>query len=120
MTYNIRCGLCDDNNSNNWDSRKDLLLSVIKKNNPDILGLQEVIPLQLTFLKINLPDYNYFGKGRAADGTDEGCYIFYKKKLFVIDSVNSGTKWYSSTPDIPGSNDMGDLYKRIITFAPWL
>jgi endonuclease/exonuclease/phosphatase family metal-dependent hydrolase len=117
MTYNIRCGHCDDNNPNNWDSRKDLLLSVIKKNNPDILGLQEVIPLQLIFLINNLPDYNYFGTGRIADGTDEGCYIFYKKKLFSIDSLNSGTKWYSSTPDIPGSNDMGDLYKRIITFA---
>ena len=117
MTYNIRCGHCDDNNSNNWKSRKEMLLSVIKNHNPDILGLQEIIPLQLTYLKTNLPDYNYFGTGRNADGTDEGCYIFYKRNVLTIDSIHSGTKWYSSTPDVPGSNDMGDLYNRIVTFA---
>lgn len=117
MSYNIRCGHCDDNNSNNWESRKEMLLSVIKKHNPDILGLQEIVPLQLMYLKANLPDYYYFGTGRKADGTDEGCYIFYKKNVLSIDSLHSGTKWYSSTPDIPGSNDMGDLYNRIVTFA---
>jgi endonuclease/exonuclease/phosphatase family metal-dependent hydrolase len=118
MTYNIRCGHCDDNNLNNWDSRKEMLLSVIKKHNPDILGFQEIIPLQLVYLKANLTDYYYyFGTGRNADGTDEGCYLFYKKNVLIIDSIHSGTKWYSSTPDIPGSNDMGDLYKRIVTYA---
>ena len=117
MTYNIRCGQCDNDNSNNWESRKEMLLQVIKKHNPDILGLQEVIPLQLSYLKTNLPGYYYFGTGRNADGTDEGCYIFYKKEVLTIDSVHSGTKWFSSTPDIPGSDDMGDLYKRIVTFA---
>lgn len=117
MTYNIRCGHCDDNNSNNWENRKEMLLSVIKKNNPDILGLQEAISMQISYLKENLPGYNYYGMGREENGTGEGCYIFYKKSLFTIDTLNSGTKWYSSTPDIPGSNDMGDLYKRIVTFA---
>jgi len=117
MTYNIRCGHCDNDNPNNWESRKEMLLAVIKKHHPTILGLQEVVPLQLSYLKTNLPDYDFFGTGRNADGTDEGCYIFYQKKVLQIDSVHSGTKWYSSTPDIPGSNDMGDLYKRIVTFA---
>jgi endonuclease/exonuclease/phosphatase family metal-dependent hydrolase len=117
MSYNIRCGHCDDNNTNNWEGRKELLLSVIKKNNPDIIGFQEVIPLQLAYLKNNLLNYSFFGTGRDSDGGGEGCYIFYKKDLFTIDSLNSGTKWYSSTPDIQGSNDMGDLYNRIVTFA---
>lgn len=117
MSYNIRCGHCDDNNSNNWESRKEMVLSLIQKHNPDILGLQEIIPLQLAYLKTNLPDYHYFGTGRNADGADEGCYIFYKRNVLSIDSTHSGTKWYSSTPDIPGSNDMGDLYRRIVTFA---
>jgi endonuclease/exonuclease/phosphatase family metal-dependent hydrolase len=117
MTYNIRCGHCDDNNSNSWESRKEILLSVIKKTNSDIIGFQEVIPLQWEYLKNELPNYNSFGTGRDADGNGEGCYIFYKKNLFEIDSTNSGTKWYSSTPDVKGSNDMGDLYNRVITFA---
>lgn len=117
MSYNIRCGHCDNNNSNNWDSRKEMLLSLITKHNPDILALQEVIPMQLTYLIQSLPNYSYYGTGRKADGSDEGCYIFYNKHALTIDSVYSGTKWYSSTPNVPGSNDMGDLYNRIITFA---
>ena len=117
MTYNIRCGYCDENNLNNWNSRKELLLSIIKKNNADLIGFQEVVQNQLEYLKTNLADYNYFGSGREADGSGEGCYIFYKKLAFTIDSVHSGTKWYSSTPDIAGSNDMGDKYNRIITYA---
>lgn len=117
MSYNIRCGHCDNNNSNNWDSRKDMLLAVIQKHNPEILGLQEAVDFQLKYLLSNLPEYHYFGTGRNADGTDEGCYILYKRDVVTIDSLHSGTKWFSSTPDVPGSNDMGDLYKRIVTFA---
>lgn len=117
MSYNIRCGHCDNSNSNNWESRKEMVLAVIKKHDPDILGLQETMPSQLAYLKTNLPDYNYYGTGRDAKGTDEGCYIFYKRNVLTIDSIHSGTKWYASTPDIPGSNDMGDSYNRIVTYA---
>lgn len=117
MSYNIRCGNCDDANSNNWESRKEMLLSVIKKQNPTILALQEAIPLQLSFLKANLPEYAYFGTGRNADGTGEGCHVLYKKDKLSIDSVHSATKWFSSTPDIPGTNDMGDSFNRIVTFV---
>jgi len=117
MTYNIRCGHCDDQNPNNWESRKELVLSVIEQHHPDIVGLQEVVPVQLDYLRSHLPGYSCYGTGRNADGTDEGCYIFYKKSVLAIDSTHSGTKWYSSTPDVPGSNDLGDLYRRIVTFA---
>ncbi|MGC8802619.1 MAG: endonuclease/exonuclease/phosphatase family protein, partial [Bacteroidales bacterium] len=104
-------------NPNHWEGRKALLLSVIQKNNPDIIGFQEMIPSQLKYLMENLPGYFCYGTGREADGSGEGCYIFYRKNLFTIDSLHSGTRWYSSTPNIPGTNDMGDLFKRIITFA---
>lgn len=117
MTYNIRCGECDNSNANHWEGRKTLLLSVIQKNKPDIIGFQEMIPSQLTYLKDHLAEYSYYGTGRETDGTGEGCYIFYRKNMFTIDSLHAGTRWYSSTPEIAGTNDMGDLFKRIITFA---
>jgi len=117
MTYNIRCGECDNHNTNNWDSRKTLVLSVIQKNDPDIIGFQEMIPAQLEYLSNQLTSYSYYGTGREADGSGEGCYIFYKKDRFSLDSLHSGTKWYSSTPEIPGSNDWGDMYKRIVSYA---
>ncbi len=64
-----------------------------------------------------MPEYAVYGSGREADREGEGCYIFYKRALFSIDSTTSATKWYSTTPDVAGSGDMGDLYKRIITYA---
>jgi endonuclease/exonuclease/phosphatase family metal-dependent hydrolase len=117
MTYNVRCGYCDENNENKWDSRKELILSTLTAEDPDLIGFQEIIPDQVAYLSSNLPIYNYFGTGHDADGKGEGCFIFYKKSVFAIDSVNSGTKWYSTTPDVPGSGDMGDIYQRVITFA---
>lgn len=117
MSYNIRCGQCDEKNSNNWEGRKNLVLATIKDANVDIIGFQEIIPLQLTWLAANLPDYNYYGSGRDADRLGEGCYIFYRKDAFVVDSTQSSTKWYSSTPNLAGSADMGDLYKRIVTYV---
>ncbi|MEJ5266051.1 MAG: endonuclease/exonuclease/phosphatase family protein [Bacteroidales bacterium] len=117
MTYNIRCGECDNQNANSWQYRKTMVCNIIQKNNPDVIGFQEMIPAQRDYLIENLSGYAYYGTGREADGGGEGCYIFYRTDKFFLDSVHSGTIWYSSTPTIPGSQDLGDLYKRIITYA---
>jgi endonuclease/exonuclease/phosphatase family metal-dependent hydrolase len=117
MSYNIRCGQCDNNTQNSWDNRRELLLSVILKCNADVIGFQEMMPQQRDWLREKLPTYAVYGTGREADGGGEGCYIFYKRKAFKIDSTASSTQWFSSTPHIPGSADMGDLYKRILTTA---
>lgn len=117
MSYNIRCGQCDNNTQNSWDNRKELVLSVIQKSNPDVIGFQEMMPQQRDWLVEKLPTYAIYGTGREADGSGEGCYIFYKRQAFKIDTTASSTQWFSSTPHIPGSADMGDLYKRILTTA---
>lgn len=117
MSYNIRCGQCDNNTPNSWTNRKDLVLNVIKMDNPDLIGFQEMITEQRDWLLTQMPEYAVYGSGREADREGEGCYIFYKRALFSIDSTTSATKWYSTTPDVAGSGDMGDLYKRIITYA---
>jgi len=117
MSYNIRCGQCDNNTQNSWDNRKELVLSVIQNSGPDVIGFQEMMPQQRDWLLEKLPAYAIYGTGREVDGGGEGCYIFYKRKAFRIDTAASSTQWYSSTPHIPGSADMGDLYKRILTTA---
>jgi endonuclease/exonuclease/phosphatase family metal-dependent hydrolase len=117
MTYNIRCGNCDNNNENNWESRKNITFSMIDKYKPDIIGFQEIIPFQLAYISDTLKEYSYFGSGRDANRGGEGCYIFYNKEKFTIDSANSGTLWYSDTPEVPGSSNWGDDYQRIITYA---
>lgn len=98
MSYNI---LCYGKEGHEKEKREPWVLEIIKKNNPDTLGVQEATPEWMDFLKTNLTDYNYVGVGRD-DGANKGEYsaVFYKKDKFA--SVDGGNFWLSETPDRPG------------------
>ena len=57
MTYNIRLDVEDDG-FNQWDNRKKGLVSLIKEENPDILGIQEGLPNQIKYLSEQLYEYS--------------------------------------------------------------
>ena len=40
MTFNLRCDFILDIN-NRWSNRKDMVINIIKKYKPDIIGVQE-------------------------------------------------------------------------------
>ena len=63
MTYNIRLDVEDDG-INQWDNRKKGLVSLIKEENPDILGIQEGLPNQIEYLLEQLDEYSMIGEGR--------------------------------------------------------
>lgn len=99
MTYNVRCGYCEDSsNVNNWSKRKFLLAYLIKTHNPDLIGLQEAEQFQIKDLVKMLDDYNFYGVGRD-DGKEKGesAAILYKKNRFV--PLSERTLWLSETPD---------------------
>jgi endonuclease/exonuclease/phosphatase family metal-dependent hydrolase len=99
MTYNIRCGYCEDVSSvNNWSKRKFLVAYMIKTNNPDLIGLQEAEQFQIKDLIEMLDDYDYYGVGRD-DGKEKGesAAVLYKKNRFAL--LSEITLWLSETPD---------------------
>lgn len=96
MTYNIRLNV-DSDGINSWVNRKDYFLSQIQFYEPDVLGLQEVTPGQLTEVAAFLKDYTFVGKGRDENNQGESSNIFFKKDRFNI--KDSGTFWLSETPD---------------------
>ncbi|MHA1340540.1 MAG: endonuclease/exonuclease/phosphatase family protein [Promethearchaeota archaeon] len=98
MTFNIRYAKGDLNTKNDWNRRKNKVISIIQKYQPDFIGFQEVLLEQLIFLKNNLPEYNYIGVGRD-DGDKKGEFnpIFYKNKISL---EKYGTFWLSKTPDV--------------------
>ena len=99
MTYNIRCGYCEDSSDvNNWSKRKFLVAYLIKNNNPDLIGLQEAEQFQIKDLVQMLGDYNWYGVGRD-DGKEKGeaAAILYKKDRFLMDGEK--TIWLSETPE---------------------
>jgi endonuclease/exonuclease/phosphatase family metal-dependent hydrolase len=79
ITYNIRYANNHDGDDS-WDNRKAKVVDILKTNNPDIIGLQEVLKKQLNYLDKNLDQYDYVGVGRD-NGKTKGEYspIFYKK-----------------------------------------
>ena len=115
MTFNIRLDHAGDS-LNNWQYRKDIAAEMIRSNNIDILGTQEVLLNQLNDIKERLPEYTAIGVGRE-DGKDKGefCALFYKKDKFT--AVESGNFWLSETPDTPGTKGWDASYIRVATWA---
>ena len=60
MTFNTTCsGLCEKGNYDKFKYRKHWIVDTIKRNNPDLIALQEVLfPYQLRWIKRQLKDYH--------------------------------------------------------------
>ncbi len=101
---------------NIWDFRKEKLLQVILKYIPDILFFQEITRSQYEYLEEHLNSV-YENVGIYRDNTDhsEKCSISYNKIKYTL--TDWGQFWLSSTPYVPGSNDFGNFFPRICTWA---
>ena len=115
MTFNIRLDVPSDS-LNSWQYRKDNAAEMVRMNDVDILGMQEVLLNQMNDLKERLPQYTAIGVGRE-DGADKGEFspIFYKKDRFS--ALESGTFWVSETPEVAGSKGWDASYIRVATWA---
>ena len=115
MTYNIRLDTPNDS-VNQWPKRTHKVYALIRKYDPDLIGLQEVLHHQLTDLLENLPAYTYIGVGRD-DGKTKGEYsaILYKKDRFK--AIKQNTFWLSETPEVPGSKSWDAAITRVASWG---
>ncbi len=118
MTYNIRYGTANDG-QDSWANRKEMACDVLRRHNPDIVGLQEALRFQIDDIRAALPQYAEIGGGRD-DGKTKGEYsaILYCKDRLDLD--DSGTFWLSDTPEIPGSITWDNACTRICTWGRFL
>ena len=98
MSYNIRYDTPADV-VNAWPYRKDALAALLRRQSPDLFGLQEALPHQIAELSAALPEYDWLGVGRDAGGGGEGVPLFYRKDRFTL--LQGGTFWLSETPERP-------------------
>ena len=119
VTFNILHGNAHKNNENRWENRRELVVNILRENQPDIAGLQEALRLQLDHLRQGLGQYREIGVGRD-DGKTQGeyCAILYRLDRFDVDE--SGTFWLSDTPEVPGSITWGNACTRICTWARFI
>lgn len=113
MSFNIRNSKLDEG-ANSWQNRKDILFSLIKNSDPDIIGMQEVTAEQRSELEEHFSNYATYGRGRSADGGDEETTIFVKKSIAILDR---GIFWFSETPKEAGSRYEGEGLPRICTWV---
>jgi len=115
MTFNIRYGSANDGDDS-WDKRKDMVCDVIRNHPSDVVGLQEALRFQIDAIREAHPMYGEIGVARE-DGNNEGEYssVLYRTDRFGVGE--SGTFWFSDTPEVAGSNTWGNACVRICSWA---
>jgi endonuclease/exonuclease/phosphatase family metal-dependent hydrolase len=117
MSFNIRFDNPADA-EDRWELRKKELCELIKKYDPDFLGIQEALPAQVEYLDAGLADYKYIGFGRDGKGsTSESVPLFFKANDYEL--VRSEVFWLSETPKIP-SKGWDAALNRITTYGAFL
>ena len=120
-TYNLRYKNSSDTDAGNgWNTRRTYLINLVNFQQPDLLGVQEALPAQMTDMRNGLTEYGSIGVGRN-DGNNSGEYsaIFYRKETMVL--LDNGDFWLSDTPYKPSkgfpSKEGSTSYYRICSWG---
>ena len=115
MSFNIRYDNPLDG-INAWQYRKEMVTDAVVLSNADLVGMQEVLKHQLTYLAENLPGFEVYGVGRN-DGISGGefCPVFFRNERFEL--LEKSTFWLSETPDSAGSIGWNAVLPRIVTWV---
>ena len=115
MSFNIRYGTADDG-PNRWELRRGQLIDLLKRHDPDVVGLQEALHFQIDEILKVLADYRMVGVGRS-DGGQGGEYSAILYRASRLSPRQTATFWFSDTPEIVKSNTWGNAIERICTWA---
>lgn len=113
-SYNLRYNNPGDG-PNAWPARKEMVKSLIRYHEFDILGTQEGLSDQIAELA-KMEEFDHVGIGRD-DGRNAGEHsaIFYRKSRFTL--LDKGDFWLSETPDRPSLGWDATCCKRIASWA---
>jgi endonuclease/exonuclease/phosphatase family metal-dependent hydrolase len=113
-SYNLRYNNPGDG-PNAWPARKEMVKSLIRYHEFDILGTQEGLSDQIAELA-KMDEFDHVGIGRD-DGKNAGEHsaIFYRKSRFTL--LNKGDFWLSETPDRPSLGWDATCCNRIASWA---
>ena len=100
VTFNIRCDFGQDG-ENCFCRRRDLIAAKIRREQPDIICFQEVLPHVAVWLKENLKGYYVIGCGRDENLEDEQVSVAYRRDR--VNLISMDTFWLSDEPYVPGS-----------------
>lgn len=113
MTFNLRTDFPLDI-KNRWSKRKEIVYELIKNNNFDIIGVQELNNKMFNDIKSNILNYNIVGMPRSDNFFVERNDILVSKRHKVMEY---NTFWLSKNPEKIGSSVWYSFFPRICTTA---
>jgi endonuclease/exonuclease/phosphatase family metal-dependent hydrolase len=121
MTYNLRIDKVSDG-ENRWEYRKDRVVELLSRHNPDIIGFQEDSYAYVSYLINELKNegYDWIGYGskdgkNAKENPDAIDYlnsIFFNSIRFEL--VEHGVFWYADEPSRPNAEWSNGYYRTCI------
>ena len=114
MTFNIRYGTANDGEFS-WPARRRHVLDVIRREQPDILAIQEGLAFQLEELAEILEGYNKLGQHRDGGLKGEFSGLYLRDDSVLL--VDHGELWLSPTPDQVGSKGWDAALPRMAVWA---
>ena len=109
LSCNIRVALPEDEaNGVGWPQRKDICIQVIKNQQPDIVGFQEVLKVQAEDIRKAFSHFSLFGfEGPEMDAHPTGYHGIAKNPILFnnerYELLTGGTYWLSEEPLVAGS-----------------
>lgn len=113
VSYNLR--FASPTPPNAWPARRPLMVELIQKLAPDVMGTQEGIYSQLQDLAADLPAYQWIGVGRDGGSRGEFMAVFYRPAR--LEPVAFDHFWLSDTPESIGSKTWGPRLARMVTWV---
>lgn len=114
MTFNIRFENEEDG-SNSWVHRRELVTELIGKYEPSILGTQEGMTQQLQYLQDELPEYQVYAPHRVSDAKAQYPTLYFRKN--DLDVLEGDEFWLSKTPRSHLSKDWDSAFPRMMSCA---
>lgn len=99
MSYNIRFMHAKDSGEHVWEVRKEASVNMIRREQPDVIGLQEPELPQVKYLASRLPEYAHVEQDREDGLRENGQYLMIMWLREKYDLLDSGHFWLSPTPD---------------------
>jgi len=114
MTFNIRFENEQDG-QNGWLYRRDLVVQLIDRYEPLVLGTQEGKWSQLLYLRDHLPRYHMHAPDRIEDETSQYPTLFFFRGQCEL--LDGGECWLSKTPQVHRSKDWDSAFPRMMSYA---
>ncbi|MFV9425301.1 endonuclease/exonuclease/phosphatase family protein [Microbacterium sp. S1037] len=99
-----------------WPMRKQRLRTFLGARRPHLLGSQEAMPDQASWVQASLgSQYGRIGLGRGKNREGEGTPLFYDRDRIEVEDWEQ--VMLSDTPDVPGSTGWGNTIPRVAVVA---